>query len=105
MTKTDLVFSGGCALNSHHNGRLAQEAGFNTLFIAPAPHFDGTALGAALYCWHPQLRQPRLPTPVDADWEPTPGPIPQTAIPAGYRLITDRTHSPRRWAARNRPPI
>ncbi|MGW4798099.1 carbamoyltransferase N-terminal domain-containing protein [Nonomuraea sp. NPDC004297] len=35
---TSLVFSGGCALNS----RL-RRAGFDTLFIAPAPHDAGTA--------------------------------------------------------------
>lgn len=86
---TSLVFSGGCALNSHLNGRLAQEAGFDTLFIAPAPHDAGTALGAALYGWHHHMRQPRFPTPNDAAWGPWPGPIPQTAIPVGYRLIAD----------------
>ncbi|MEV4575053.1 carbamoyltransferase C-terminal domain-containing protein [Nonomuraea jabiensis] len=85
---TSLVFSGGCALNSHLNGRLAEEADFDTLFIAPAPHDAGTALGAALYGWHHQLRQPRLPTPVDAAWGPHPGPIPPSAVPPGYRLIT-----------------
>ncbi|MFI7449626.1 carbamoyltransferase C-terminal domain-containing protein [Nonomuraea sp. NPDC049714] len=83
-----LVFSGGCALNSHLNGRLAEEADFETLFIAPAPHDAGTALGAALYGWHYQLRQPRLPVPVDAAWGPHPGPIPTSAIPTGYRLMT-----------------
>lgn len=85
---TSLVFSGGCALNSHLNGRLANEAGFDTLFIAPAPHDAGTALGAALYGWHYHMRQPRLPVPIDAAWGPAPGPIPHSAIPAGYRLLS-----------------
>ncbi|QFY13725.1 carbamoyltransferase [Nonomuraea phyllanthi] len=85
---TSLVLSGGCALNSQLNGRLAEEADFDTLFIAPAPHDAGTALGAALYGWHHQLRQPRLPVPLDASWGPHPGPIPTSAIPAGYRLVT-----------------
>ncbi|MFB4269647.1 carbamoyltransferase C-terminal domain-containing protein [Nonomuraea sp. GTA35] len=85
---TSLVFSGGCALNSHLNGRLAAEADFDTLFIAPAPHDAGTALGAALYGWHYQLCQPPLPVPVDAAWGPHPGPIPSSAIPAGHRLIS-----------------
>lgn len=84
---TSLVFSGGCALNSQLNGRLAEEANFDTLFIGPAPHDAGTALGAALYGWHHQLRQTPLPVPVDAAWGPSPGLIPNTAVPAGYRLI------------------
>ncbi|MEQ4720754.1 carbamoyltransferase N-terminal domain-containing protein [Nonomuraea sp. B19D2] len=58
---TSLVFSGGCAFSSHLNGRLAEEADFDTLFIAPAPHDAGTALGAALYGRHHQMRQPRIP--------------------------------------------
>ncbi|MGW4792729.1 carbamoyltransferase N-terminal domain-containing protein, partial [Nonomuraea sp. NPDC004297] len=85
---TSLVFSGGCALNSHLNGSLAERAGFDTLFIAPAPHDAGTALGAALYGWHYQMRQPSLPVPMDAAWGPHPGAIPPSTTPAGYRPVT-----------------
>jgi carbamoyltransferase len=88
LTEADtLVFSGGCALNSHLNGRLATDAGFGTLFVAPAPHDAGTALGAALYAWHYQLGQPRLAAPTDAAWGPEPGPLPTTGLPAGYRIV------------------
>ncbi|GAB2917136.1 carbamoyltransferase C-terminal domain-containing protein [Streptomyces mayteni] len=80
-----LVFSGGCALNSHLNGHLAADAGFRTLFVAPAPHDAGTALGAALYAWHYQLGQPRLPVPTDAAWGPEPGTV--SAHPSGYRTF------------------
>ncbi|MFE2426962.1 carbamoyltransferase [Streptomyces sp. NPDC059373] len=82
-----LVFSGGCALNSHLNGSLAADAGFDTLFVAPAAHDAGTALGAALYAWHYQLDQPRLAAFTDAAWGPDPGPLPRTGVPAGYRAV------------------
>jgi carbamoyltransferase len=83
-----LVFSGGCALNSHLNGRLAADSGFDALFVAPAPHDAGTAVGAALYGWHHQLGQEPLPVPTDAAWGPYPGDLPATAMPPGYRALT-----------------
>ncbi|MEV5847787.1 carbamoyltransferase C-terminal domain-containing protein [Streptomyces sp. NPDC051985] len=83
-----LVFSGGCALNSHLNGTLAEQSGFENLFVAPAPHDAGTAVGAALYAWNYVLGHPMLPTPEDADWGPLPGPLPTTALPDGYRAVS-----------------
>ncbi|MGD3109483.1 carbamoyltransferase family protein [Streptomyces sp. YGL11-2] len=83
-----LVFSGGCALNSHLNGTLAEESGFEDLFVAPAPHDAGTAVGAALYAWNYILRQPLLPAPEDADWGPAPGSLPDIALPRGYRRLS-----------------
>ncbi len=88
LTAADtLVFSGGCALNSHLNGTLAERSGFDRLYVAPAPHDAGTAVGAALFAWNYVLRQPFLPTPEDADWGPRPGPLPVGALPAGYRVL------------------
>ncbi|MEV7287032.1 carbamoyltransferase C-terminal domain-containing protein [Streptomyces sp. NPDC093252] len=84
-----LVFSGGCALNSHLNGQLAADSGFDTLFVAPAPHDAGTAVGAALYGWNYQLGEERLPVPTDAAWGPYPGTLPTTATPTGYRTLPD----------------
>ncbi|WP_328583016.1 carbamoyltransferase C-terminal domain-containing protein [Streptomyces sp. NBC_00370] len=83
-----LVFSGGCALNSHLNGRLADDSGFDTLFVAPAPHDAGTAVGAALYAWHYQLGQECLQVPTDAAWGPNPGTLKAGAMPSGYRALT-----------------
>ncbi|MEW1613975.1 MULTISPECIES: carbamoyltransferase C-terminal domain-containing protein [unclassified Streptomyces] len=83
-----LVFSGGCALNSHLNGQLAADSGFDTLFVAPAPHDAGTAVGAALYGWRYQLGQERPPVPTDAAWGPPPGALPATTVPPGYRALT-----------------
>ncbi|MEU7398009.1 carbamoyltransferase C-terminal domain-containing protein [Streptomyces albogriseolus] len=82
-----LVFSGGCALNSHLNGQLAADSGFDTLFVAPAPHDAGTAVGAALYGWHYQLGQERLQVPTDAAWGPHPGALPTTTVPTGYHPL------------------
>ncbi|MFE2361091.1 carbamoyltransferase C-terminal domain-containing protein [Streptomyces virginiae] len=86
---TDLVFSGGCALNSHLNGTLAQDSGFDRLFIAPAPHDAGTAVGAALYGWHHHLGHDPLPAPVDAGWGPVPGALSLRNIPDGWHSLGD----------------
>lgn len=87
-----LVFSGGCALNSHLNGHLAADAGFDELFVAPAPHDAGTAVGAALYAWHYQLGQPRLAVPADAAWGPGPGLTSDAAPARGYRTLARVGH-------------
>lgn len=75
-----LMFAGGCALNTRLNATLAERAGFATLFVPPAPHDAGTALGAALYGWCFALGYPAPPTPVDAAWGPHPGAIDAAAL-------------------------
>lgn len=44
-----LCFAGGTALNCVANSLLARRSPFAEVFIPPAPHDGGTALGAALY--------------------------------------------------------
>ena len=44
-----LCFAGGTALNCLSNSRLRRESGFSEVFIPPAPHDGGTALGCAVY--------------------------------------------------------
>jgi carbamoyltransferase len=44
-----LCLAGGVALNSVANGKILAEAPFDDIFIPPAPHDAGTALGAAAY--------------------------------------------------------
>lgn len=44
-----VCFAGGTALNCVANGRLLREGPFAEVFIPPAPHDGGTALGCALY--------------------------------------------------------
>lgn len=43
-----LVFSGGCALNTQATRRLAATTRFESIFVPPAPHDGGTAVGAAM---------------------------------------------------------
>jgi carbamoyltransferase len=45
----DLCFGGGVALNGVANARILAEAGFDRVFVPPAPGDAGCALGAALY--------------------------------------------------------
>jgi carbamoyltransferase len=55
----NLVFSGGCALNSSYNGTIAGRHGYRRLHVPSAPADDGNAVGAALLAWvedHPDER-------------------------------------------------
>jgi len=56
----NLVYMGGCALNSSANGHILSRTPFERLHVYSAPADDGTALGAALLAYyqdHPS--QPR----------------------------------------------
>ena len=54
----DLCFGGGVALNGVANARVLAEAGFDRLFVPPAPGDAGCALGAALYADRIYFRRP-----------------------------------------------
>jgi carbamoyltransferase len=54
-----LCLAGGVALNSVTNGRIVKESDFSELFIQPAAHDAGCALGAALLIHHDLLGRPR----------------------------------------------
>ncbi len=58
---TNLCLSGGVALNSVANAKILREAGFERLYIPPAPGDDGGAIGAALWAYHHVLGRPRVP--------------------------------------------
>ncbi len=47
--RDNLIYAGGCALNCSANGRLAQEAGFDTVFVPPACDDGGSSIGCAIY--------------------------------------------------------
>ncbi len=53
----NLVMAGGCAMNGLVNGKIFKESKFKNHFIQPASTDDGTALGAAYYCWHNHLKK------------------------------------------------
>ena len=45
---TNLVLTGGCALNSAYNGKIHKETPFKNVYISSAPGDDGCAIGSAL---------------------------------------------------------
>lgn len=55
----NLCLAGGVALNSVANGRIVKESAYSDVFIQPAAHDAGCALGAALLIHHGRLGAPR----------------------------------------------
>lgn len=56
-----LAMAGGCTLNGVMNARACRDFPVEQAFLQPAASDDGTALGAALHCWHQRLgRQERF---------------------------------------------
>jgi len=47
----NLVFGGGCALNSSYNGKILESTKFKSLHVFSAPGDDGNAVGAALLAY------------------------------------------------------
>lgn len=52
---TNLCLAGGCALNSLANGKIADNTPFQNLYVQPASHDAGGALGSALHVYHQEL--------------------------------------------------
>ena len=70
----NLIYTGGCALNSSHNGEILDKTPFKNLYVPSAPADDGCALGGALlayYADHPHTESihknisPYLGTEID----------------------------------------
>ena len=55
----NLCLAGGVALNCVSNQILQEKSPFKNLYIQPAAHDAGTAIGAAYCIWHQTLRKPR----------------------------------------------
>jgi len=55
----NLCLSGGCAQNSLANGKIYGQTDFKNIYIPPAAHDGGAAIGAAYYLWHALLGKPR----------------------------------------------
>jgi carbamoyltransferase len=66
----DLCFGGGVALNGLANARILAEAGFERVFVPPAPGDAGCALGAALYADRLYFKNPDRDGPDHAFWGP-----------------------------------
>jgi carbamoyltransferase len=56
---TKLAFAGGTAQNSLANGKIYKNSAFTEIYVPPAGHDAGTAVGAAFDVWHEQLGKPR----------------------------------------------
>ena len=56
---TNVAIAGGCGLNCSANGRLLREGPFKQMYVPPAPHDAGCAVGAALLVSHELLGEPR----------------------------------------------
>ncbi len=52
----NLCLAGGCALNSVANGKIFDNTPFREVYIQPAAHDSGGAIGAAFYAYHVKLR-------------------------------------------------
>lgn len=57
----NLCFAGGVAHNSALNGRLLREGLFSRMFVQPAAHDAGGALGAAMAAYHHEVRPAHRP--------------------------------------------
>jgi carbamoyltransferase len=68
---SDLCFGGGVALNGVANARILAEAGFDRVFVPPAPGDAGCALGAALYADRMYFRNPDRELPDHPFWGPS----------------------------------
>jgi carbamoyltransferase len=66
----DLCFGGGVALNGVANARILADAGFERVFVPPAPGDAGCALGAALYADRIYLGNPDREVPDHPFWGP-----------------------------------
>lgn len=56
---TTLSFAGGTAQNSLANGKIYANSNFREIYIPPAGHDAGTAIGAAYVVWNEHLGKPR----------------------------------------------
>jgi len=68
--RRDLCLGGGVALNGLANARILREAGFDRVFVPPAPGDAGCALGAALYADRVNFRNPDRDVPDHPFWGP-----------------------------------
>ncbi|WP_394268835.1 carbamoyltransferase [Qipengyuania sp.] len=66
-----LAMAGGCALNGVMNARVLREGLAGEVFLHPAASDDGTAIGAAMHCWHQELGRSDRFVMRHAYWGPT----------------------------------
>jgi carbamoyltransferase len=59
----NLIYSGGCALNSAFNGDIVNQTGFREVYVPAAPADNGNAIGAALMAYTRDGRTPSARRP------------------------------------------
>ncbi len=62
----NICLAGGVAQNSVANGKILLNTAFQNVYVPPAGHDAGTAIGAALWIYNQVLQQPRLPVMLNA---------------------------------------
>ncbi len=65
-----LAMAGGCALNGVMNARALREHPIEHAYLQAAASDDGTAIGAALHCWHNSLGRSQRFVMEHAFWGP-----------------------------------
>jgi len=55
----NICIAGGCAQNSVANGKILEATGFESLYVPPAGHDAGTAIGGPLWLYHHELKHER----------------------------------------------
>jgi carbamoyltransferase len=67
---TNLCLAGGCALNSVANGKIFDQTPFREVYIQPAAHDAGGALGAAYHVYHSRMGRERKFIMTSSCWGP-----------------------------------
>ncbi len=62
----NICIAGGVAQNSVANGKILEKTSFENLYIPPAGHDAGTAIGSALWLYNQLLDQPRIEPMMDS---------------------------------------
>ncbi|HEX6960764.1 MAG TPA: carbamoyltransferase C-terminal domain-containing protein [Lacipirellula sp.] len=55
----NICLTGGCAMNSVANGKVAQATPFEQVYVPAGAADNGTSFGAAFYIWNRVLKRPR----------------------------------------------
>ncbi len=67
---SDIALAGGCLQNSLANGKIFDKTPFRRVYVPPAAHDAGGAIGAAYYFYNQVLRNPRRFEMTNAFWGP-----------------------------------
>lgn len=66
----NIALAGGCIQNSLANGKIYEKTSFENVFIPPAAHDAGGAMGSAMYVWNQLLDKDRNFVMMSPFWGP-----------------------------------